>query len=51
MSGTHHGGDTSVGDLSEAILWHGGESEDPHERFRNMTLSERSALPSFRTSL
>ena len=38
-------------DLSEAILWHGGEAEASRERFRTMTASERAALLAFLLSL
>lgn len=38
-------------DLSEAILWHGGEAETSRERFRTMTASERAALLAFLASL
>lgn len=38
-------------DLTEAILWHGGEGAAAQERFRNMTASERQALLAFLHSL
>jgi len=38
-------------DVSEAILWHGGEAERAKEAFRNMTRSERAALLAFLDSL
>ena len=37
--------------LTEAILWHGGEAEISRERFLNSTREERSALLSFLESL
>lgn len=37
--------------LTEAILWHGGEAESSRERFLNSTREERSALLSFLESL
>ena len=38
-------------DLSEAILWHGGEAEKSKELFRNASGKERLALLSFLQSL
>ena len=38
-------------DLSEAILWHGGEAETAKENFRNMSNSLRAALLKFIQSL
>ena len=38
-------------DLSEAILWHGGEAESAKEAFRNMSSSLRAALLKFIKSL
>jgi len=38
-------------DLSEAILWHGGEAEAARERFRNLSVQERTALVRFLESL
>lgn len=38
-------------DLSEAILWHGGEAEAAKERFRNLPAVERGALIAFLNSL
>jgi CxxC motif-containing protein (DUF1111 family) len=38
-------------DLSEAILWHGGEAETAKEAFRNMSASLRAALLKFLQSI
>ncbi len=38
-------------DLSEAILWHGGEAENSRTIFRNMSKEERDALIAFLKSL
>jgi len=38
-------------DLTEAILWHGGEAEGSREAFRNMPKPEREALLAFLGSL
>jgi len=38
-------------DLTEAILWHGGEAEPSREAFRIMSVSERAALVRFVESL
>jgi CxxC motif-containing protein (DUF1111 family) len=38
-------------DLSEAILWHGGEAEAARDRFAAMSNEERSALIAFLSSL
>jgi CxxC motif-containing protein (DUF1111 family) len=38
-------------DLSEAILWHGGEAEAARERFRELARSERESLLAFLESL
>ena len=38
-------------DLTEAILWHGGEAEASKERFRQMTAADRNALLEFLRSL
>lgn len=43
--------DGRAGDLSEAILWHGGEAESAREAFRNMSLEERGMLLAFLRSL
>jgi CxxC motif-containing protein (DUF1111 family) len=37
--------------LTEAILWHGGEAQDPRDRFAAMTEEEREALIAFVNSL
>ncbi len=37
--------------LTEAILWHGGEAENAREQFRNLTKSDRDALLAFLNSL
>jgi len=37
--------------LTEAILWHGGEAETAKEAFRNMPASDRSALLKFLKSM
>lgn len=37
--------------LTEAILWHGGEAEAAREHFRHLSRSERAALVRFLTSL
>lgn len=37
--------------LSEAILWHGGEAEKAKERFRTMSADDRAALIKFLQSL
>ena len=37
--------------LTEAILWHGGEAEAARERFRTASRSERAALLAFLASL
>jgi len=37
--------------LSEAILWHGGEAEKAKEKFRNMSADDRAALIKFLQSL
>ena len=37
--------------LTEAILWHGGEAERSREAFRSMPKSEREALLAFLSSL
>lgn len=37
--------------LTEAILWHGGEAEGPREVFRNMDQTQRSELLAFLGSL
>jgi CxxC motif-containing protein (DUF1111 family) len=38
-------------DLTEAILWHGGEAEAAKEAFRTMPKSDREALIRFLESL
>jgi len=38
-------------DVSEAILWHGGEAEAARESFRNMSKSDRAALVRFIDSI
>ncbi len=38
-------------DLTEAILWHGGEAEASRERFRNLPAPDRGALIAFLNSL
>ena len=38
-------------DLSEAILWHGGEAEAAKEAFRAMSAAVRAALLKFIQSL
>lgn len=38
-------------DLSEAILWHGGEAERAKQRFADMSKAEREALLAFLNSL
>ena len=38
-------------DLSEAILWHGGEAEGAKEAFRNMNATSRAAVLRFIQSL
>lgn len=38
-------------DLTEAILWHGGEAADAQNRFRQLSAAERAALISFLESL
>jgi CxxC motif-containing protein (DUF1111 family) len=38
-------------DITEAILWHGGEAERSREAFRTMTKSDRAALVRFVESL
>jgi CxxC motif-containing protein (DUF1111 family) len=38
-------------DLSEAILWHGGEAQAARDRFAAMSNEERSALIAFLSSL
>jgi CxxC motif-containing protein (DUF1111 family) len=38
-------------DLTEAILWHGGEAQGPRDRFAAMTKEEREALIAFVNSL
>jgi CxxC motif-containing protein (DUF1111 family) len=38
-------------DVSEAILWHGGEAEAAREMFRNMPKSDRAALVRFVDSI
>jgi CxxC motif-containing protein (DUF1111 family) len=38
-------------DVTEAILWHGGEGERAREAFRNMSAPERAALLRFLDSL
>ena len=38
-------------DLSEAILWHGGEGEAAREAFRTMPAADRAALIAFLRSL
>jgi CxxC motif-containing protein (DUF1111 family) len=38
-------------DLTEAILWHGGEAEPAKERFRMMPKADRDALIAFLNSL
>ena len=37
--------------LEEAILWHGGEAERSRERFRDLTVNDRTALLRFLESL
>ncbi len=37
--------------IEEAILWHGGESEQAKETFRNLSKSDRTALIQFLQSL
>lgn len=37
--------------MSEAILWHGGEAETSKEKFRNLSQAERSAVLKFLESL
>ena len=37
--------------LTEAILWHGGEAEASREAFRRMPREERGALLAFLNSL
>ena len=37
--------------LSEAILWHGGEAEASKENFRTMSVADREALLQFLESL
>jgi CxxC motif-containing protein (DUF1111 family) len=37
--------------LTEAILWHGGEAQTARENFRNMSKSDRDALMAFLNSL
>ena len=37
--------------LTEAILWHGGEAEQSRDNFANLTPSEREALLRFLNSL
>lgn len=37
--------------LTEAILWHGGEAETAKERFRNLPKASRDALLAFLNSL
>jgi CxxC motif-containing protein (DUF1111 family) len=38
-------------DLSEAILWHGGEAEAAREAYRLMPVSDREAMLRFLESL
>jgi CxxC motif-containing protein (DUF1111 family) len=38
-------------DVSEAILWHGGEAERAKETFRHMSKEDREALLKFIDSL
>jgi CxxC motif-containing protein (DUF1111 family) len=38
-------------DLTEAVLWHGGEAADAQNRFRQLSAAERAALISFLESL
>ncbi|MEJ7604422.1 MAG: di-heme oxidoredictase family protein [Kofleriaceae bacterium] len=38
-------------DLTEAILWHGGEAEPAREEFRNASAADRAALVRFLESL
>ena len=38
-------------DLTEAILWHGGEAQAARDRFAAMTKEERTALLAFLSSL
>jgi CxxC motif-containing protein (DUF1111 family) len=38
-------------DLSEAVLWHGGEGEQAREQFRKMSAADRAALLRFLRSL
>ena len=37
--------------VTEAILWHGGEAQGSRETFRNMTKAERDALVKFVESI
>ena len=37
--------------VTEAILWHGGEAEASREAFRNMPKADREALVSFLESI
>lgn len=37
--------------ITEAILWHGGEAQQPKERFKQLTTSERASLLAFLNSL
>jgi CxxC motif-containing protein (DUF1111 family) len=38
-------------DVTEAILWHGGDAEKSREAFRNMPKADRAALVKFLESL
>lgn len=48
---THFLHDGRARNLTEAILWHGGEAEAAKERFRKMPKNERVALLAFLNSL
>ena len=37
--------------VTEAILWHGGEAQSAREAFRNMPKSDREALLKFLSSI
>lgn len=47
----YHLHDGRARSLTEAILWHGGEAEQPREVFRNMSRAERDDLLAFLGSL
>jgi CxxC motif-containing protein (DUF1111 family) len=47
----YHLHDGRARSLTEAILWHGGEAEQPREAFRNMSKEQRSDLLAFLGSL